>query len=115
MPVANFEDNALILSDEQGESLARAMGNGVACVLRGHGAVTVGDSPEKAMLNMIYLEEQARLNLAAVMTVGRNYSGIPAEQVGRFLESMQGSSQRQKIGQRLWEYLVEEAQTRTRR
>ena len=56
-----------IASDELGQKMARALGNGSALILRGHGSVTVGDSIEAACLNSINLEKAAEIQFMASM------------------------------------------------
>jgi ribulose-5-phosphate 4-epimerase/fuculose-1-phosphate aldolase len=53
--------------------------------MRGHGAVTVGDTPEDAVVQMMRLEEQAKLNVLAYQTVGAKYQGIPQDQVKEYI------------------------------
>ena len=113
-PVNTYGDNALISTNEQGEGLVKALGEASACLLRGHGAVTVADSPEKAMLNMMYLENQAKLNVYAYMAVGKDYPSIPDEQVQRYVSDLSARAQRSErrartSQQNLWDYLLEQA------
>lgn len=56
-----------IASDELGDKMARALGNGFALMLRGHGSVTVGDSIEAACLSSIALEKAAEIQFMASM------------------------------------------------
>lgn len=52
-------------SDELGEKMAHALGRGVAVVIRGHGAVTVGESIEAACMTAVSLEKTAELQFMA--------------------------------------------------
>jgi ribulose-5-phosphate 4-epimerase/fuculose-1-phosphate aldolase len=52
-------------SDELGEKMAHALGTGVAVVIRGHGAVTVGESIEAACMTAVSLERTAELQFMA--------------------------------------------------
>jgi ribulose-5-phosphate 4-epimerase/fuculose-1-phosphate aldolase len=47
--------------------MARALGKGFALIIRGHGAVTVGESIEAACLSAISLERTAELQFMACM------------------------------------------------
>jgi len=47
------------------EAVAGAIDQGPACLLEGHGAVTVGASMDEAMRRMLLLERVARLTIAA--------------------------------------------------
>ena len=60
-----FDDPALIITKEQGQGVAAELGKGIACQLRGHGIVIVGDSVEGATINAIALEKQAQLTYLA--------------------------------------------------
>lgn len=54
-------------SDELGERMARALGKDLALIIRGHGAVTVGDSIEAACINAVALEKTAEIQFMASM------------------------------------------------
>ena len=79
-----FPHSRLILSEEDGMQVVRAMGRSPALILRGHGAVTVGNSLEQSVMAMLHLEEQARLNWYAYCAVGRDYDGIPDADMDEF-------------------------------
>ena len=113
-PIMMYRDNALISTDEHGQGLVKALGTAPTCMLRGHGAVTVGDTPENAMLNMMYLEDQAKLNVYACMAVGKDYQGIPEEQIQQYVGNMakraqQAERRARTTVQNLWEHLTEQA------
>ena len=54
-------DIDLIHDKEQAESLARTLGNGSACLIRGNGALAVGTDIPHAVVHAIYLEEACRI------------------------------------------------------
>ena len=56
----------LVRSIEQGRDLAAALGNNTCALLRGHGAVVVGASIERAVLTAIYLQVNAKVLLQAL-------------------------------------------------
>lgn len=62
-----YDDPDLIRSDEGGDAVARALGSGRAVLLRGHGAVVVGDDVETCFTTSIWLEENAKKQLWASM------------------------------------------------
>ncbi len=62
-----YDDPDLIRSDEGGDEVARALGSGRAVLLRGHGAVVVGDDVETCFTTSIWLEENAKKQLWASM------------------------------------------------
>jgi ribulose-5-phosphate 4-epimerase/fuculose-1-phosphate aldolase len=61
-----FERTGQVESPERAAEIARLLGPAKAVLLRGHGAVVVGQSiPEVCMLSL-YLEESARLQVEAM-------------------------------------------------
>jgi ribulose-5-phosphate 4-epimerase/fuculose-1-phosphate aldolase len=64
-PIPVLDDPDLIKTPAQGDRLARALGAHRAVLIRGHGAVTVGESVQAAFLASLYLEENARHQLFA--------------------------------------------------
>lgn len=117
-PVKLYNNNALISTDEHGTDLVRSLGKANACLLRGHGAVTVADSCEVAVIRMMQLEEQARLNLYAFMAKGLGYEGIAKNQAKGYIQAASASLRRSGLseesirnqisGRSLWTYLVEQ-------
>lgn len=63
--VPTFERSVLVTDAALGDELASVLGSSAACLMRGHGVTAVGTSPEEAALNVIKLDELARLNLQA--------------------------------------------------
>lgn len=82
-----YPNNELICTDEQGDKVAKKMGKNNAILLRGHGAVTAGGGVEEAALNMINLEEQARMNYYTYL-LGRGAAGarIPQGQAKAYAD-----------------------------
>ena len=77
-PLPLYPRTKIITSEEEGQEVARLLGNGEACLLLGHGAVTVSASGvEGAVLAMAHLEHQARLNYLARCAAGPTYPSIP--------------------------------------
>lgn len=64
-PLPVYDEPDLITTMEQAEALARVLGDGKAVLMRGHGAVTVGASVEEVFAVSVYLEENAKKQLAA--------------------------------------------------
>lgn len=60
----------IIDTDDLGEGMARALGSAPACLLKGHGAVVVGESIPHAAVSSLYLERTAK-QLVAAATVGQ--------------------------------------------
>ncbi len=63
--VPTWDDPSLVLSDEQAAPLSRTLADKVACQMRGHGSVVVGETAERALLNCYSVEENARYQIAA--------------------------------------------------
>lgn len=76
-PLPVYPHVAPVLSDEEGMEVARLLGDASAVLLEGHGATTVGATLEHAVMNMINLEEQARMNWYAWCAAGPNHRYIP--------------------------------------
>lgn len=81
-----FEDMNLVSTDETGSEMASVLGNRSALLLKAHGAVTVGKNVEQATVNMIDLEEMAKMNLYCLAAAGPSFSGVALEEVERFVE-----------------------------
>ena len=91
-PLPVFPHVAPVLSDEDGSEVARLLGDGKAVLLEGHGATTTGQSLEEAVMGMINLEEQAKMNWYAYCAAGPQYRHIPDENVAE-LSKLAGASQ----------------------
>lgn len=78
-PLPVYPHNKIITTEEEGMEVATALGDGPAVLLLGHGAATVGASLEEAVMNMLGLEEQARMNWYAYCAAGPNHARIPEE------------------------------------
>ena len=63
MPV--YESSLKIVNHAQGADVAKTLGSNDVCHLRNHGIITVGDSVERAVINAIWLEHQAKLTMNA--------------------------------------------------
>ena len=81
-----FDDMNLISTDETGSEMAAALGQRSALLLKAHGAVTIGKTVEQATVNMIDLEEQARMNLYCLNTGGRDFPRVPSKEVEAFVK-----------------------------
>lgn len=62
-----FEGLGLIVTDELGNALAKALGDNRAIILRAHGAVTVGQDIPDCVTTMVGLEDMARFQVEAMM------------------------------------------------
>jgi L-ribulose-5-phosphate 4-epimerase len=81
-----FDDMNLISTDETGSDMAAALGARSALLLKAHGAVTVGRNVEQATVNMIDLEEQARMNVYCLNIGGPDFPRVPTREVEAFVK-----------------------------
>ena len=63
--VPTWDDPRLVLNDAMAADLSKTLGDKLACQMRGHGSVVLGETPEVALMNCISIEENARLQIAA--------------------------------------------------
>ena len=75
--VPNFEIRAfaegtdlLVKTPYLGQALAKTLGRSPAALMRGHGAVAVGENLPRAVGRAIYLEMSARMQLEATLLAG---------------------------------------------
>jgi L-fuculose-phosphate aldolase len=73
-----FTGRSQIESDEDGDALGEALGDGSAILLPGHGIVTVGESVEQACMLTASLDEKAKILFYALLLgkVPREYSEL---------------------------------------
>jgi len=71
----------LVRTSAAGRSLAAALGDGAACLLLGHGVVTVGSNPVQAVLRALDIDELARVTVA-VAGLGGQPDDVPEEDRG---------------------------------
>jgi ribulose-5-phosphate 4-epimerase/fuculose-1-phosphate aldolase len=76
-PLPMYPHVKTIQTDEEGMEVATLMQGGKALLLQGHGATTTGHNLEESVMNMLHLEEQARMNYYALSALGPNYPSIP--------------------------------------
>ena len=77
--------------------MAVALGPRSALLLKAHGAVTVGHTVEQATVNMIDLEEQARMNFYCLSADGPDFPRVSASEVEAFVKF-----RREKLHELLW-------------
>src|ERR1043166_8915543 len=65
--LATYPRSITVSSEKLGEEFSRAMGNKQACLMRGHGITSLGDSVEQATLTAIKLNEIAEVNYRAAL------------------------------------------------
>jgi len=62
-----FAGGLKVQSKEQGAAVAACLGDAVACLLKNHGVLVTGNSVEDAVLNTIWLENQAKITFLATL------------------------------------------------
>jgi ribulose-5-phosphate 4-epimerase/fuculose-1-phosphate aldolase len=76
-PLPVYPHVAPVITDAEGLALAETLGAAKAVLLEGHGATTVGATLEEVVMNMINLEEQAKMNWYAAAAAGPEHRRIP--------------------------------------
>jgi 3-hydroxy-2-methylpyridine-4,5-dicarboxylate 4-decarboxylase len=79
-----FEGTGQVESPERAAEIAQILGPAKAVILRGHGAVVVGQSIREACILALYLEESARLHAEALkLGMPRYVSPQEAERIAK--------------------------------
>jgi ribulose-5-phosphate 4-epimerase/fuculose-1-phosphate aldolase len=98
-----FEDANLINTADRGEAIAELLGSDSAVVLRGHGVVVVGATPEEALARYVCAEENARIQYKALSI------GTPHVMRGEELLRVRRDTWTPSIVQKHWHYHEETA------
>jgi HCOMODA/2-hydroxy-3-carboxy-muconic semialdehyde decarboxylase len=99
-----FGDTDMLINTlPMGHSLAKTLGQGRTVLIRGHGAVVVGEDIRNMVIASVYLKENAELVLTA-RSLGKLYYLTPGEvqKTGAMLRS-------QLATDRAWDYYVARA------
>lgn len=96
-----YDDPALVRDLARAAAVAGALADSLAIVLRGNGAVTVGAGVREATCHAFFLEDAARVELAALAT-GEAPTPYTAEQAAR-----RGAADA-SLYARMWEFLLGE-------
>ena len=97
-----YDKPHLIRTDELGDELAESLGGARAALMRGHGAVVVGESVEAVFTACIWFEENAKKLLTARQIQG-NIKAFSREEV----ERMKRDLWRPETILKTWDYYVE--------
>lgn len=73
-----FEGLGLIVTNELGDAVAKALGDSRSVILRAHGAVSVGKDIPDCVTTMVSLEEMAKFQVEAMM-IGKPRTFTPEE------------------------------------
>jgi ribulose-5-phosphate 4-epimerase/fuculose-1-phosphate aldolase len=76
-PLPMYPHVKTIQSDAEGMEVATLFQGSKALLLQGHGATTTGNDLEEAVMHMLQLEEQARMNYYALSALGPDYPAKP--------------------------------------
>ena len=98
----------LVKTPYLGEALARTLGAKPAALLRGHGAVVVGESLARSVGRSIYLEQNARMQMQAMLIAG------PGGQITYMDESEVNASMPAQNYNRAWPMWREKALARVK-
>lgn len=77
-PLPMYPHAKTVVTDDEGEEVARLIAGHKIVLLQGHGATTIGASLEEAVMNMLHLEEQARMNFWGLSALGPDYPSLAA-------------------------------------
>ncbi|GFE90530.1 class II aldolase/adducin family protein [Steroidobacter agaridevorans] len=97
-----WDDPQLLRDDEQARKFAVALGQQRAILMRGNGAVIVGEALEAAVVLTWYLEDAARVELDC-LAAGLADEGLLTEQDAKQRATWSG-----RILERMWDYLTAE-------
>ncbi|MBI4529258.1 MAG: class II aldolase/adducin family protein [Deltaproteobacteria bacterium] len=81
-----LDEMNLISTDETGSATASLLGGRSALLLKAHGAVTVGKTVEQATVNIIDLEEMAKMNVHCLAAGGPDFPMVSPEEVKAFID-----------------------------
>ena len=95
-----WDDPQLLRSDQSAAMLARQLGNAAAIIMRGNGAVVVGNTLQQAVVLTWYLEDMARIDLA-----GRA-AGLAEAPTLTARAAAQRAIWSGAILERMWDYLI---------
>jgi ribulose-5-phosphate 4-epimerase/fuculose-1-phosphate aldolase len=102
-PIPVYQDPALIHTNEQGDAVAKTLGDRDAAILRGHGSIVVGESIEWTFAGCVDLEESAtRLCFASLLGPVRFYAEDEANRVAK-------GRRRMAVIQKVWDHYVAKA------
>ena len=98
-----FPRSILIDTAALGAELAESLGDGNACLMRGHGITTVGRSVEQATLRAIKLEALATVTWQ-LHAAGTAVAVLPEEEIASFTKRSQGAGVIPGGGRWLWRH-----------
>lgn len=100
--VPYWTDPGLIRNDPAAVGVADILGNASAVVVNVNGAVTAGESPEQALTLAWFLEDAARVELAALSAGLADRPTQMSDEQAKMRATWQG-----RIAERMWEFLTD--------
>ena len=97
-----WDDPRMVLDDAGAIALSKALGKHVACQMRGHGSVVVGESAELCLQTCTFMEENAQYQLDAELLGG--YKPFPPEIWESLSAQRRGAATRGGGSTLLWNY-----------
>jgi ribulose-5-phosphate 4-epimerase/fuculose-1-phosphate aldolase len=104
--IPTWDNPALVLSDEAASALSKALGPHVACQMRGHGSVVVGETAEDCLQNCTFIEENAQYQIDAEALGGAK--PFAPEVWDRIVTQRRAGTGGTQLLWRYWEQIVEE-------
>jgi ribulose-5-phosphate 4-epimerase/fuculose-1-phosphate aldolase len=92
--VPTWDDPRMVLDDESALALSKTVGKAMACQMRGHGSVVLGEVAETCLQACIFMEENAQFQIDAEALGGckpfpkEMWDGIAAQRRGRFASNL---------------------------
>ena len=103
--IPTWDDPRLVMSDESASALSRALGQSIACQMRGHGSVVVGETPELCLQACTFIEENAQHQIDAEALGGAK--PFPREIWDALAAQRRGTTGAQLLWN-YWEQIVDE-------
>jgi L-ribulose-5-phosphate 4-epimerase len=100
--VPTWDDPRLVLDDTAAMGLSKALGKHVACQMRGHGSVVVGETAETCLQACTFMEENARYQIDAEALGG--HKPFPKEIWDGLVAQRRGSATGGGGSNLLWNY-----------
>jgi len=104
--IPTWDNPGLVLDDENARALSLTLGGHVACQMRGHGSVVVGETAELCLQHCLVIEENARYQIDAAALGG--IRPFPAGVWDRMAEQRRAGFGAAPLIWNYWQQIVEE-------
>lgn len=104
--IPTWDDPRLVLTDEAASTLSRTLGKHVACQMRGHGSVVVGETPELCLQACTFIEENAQYQIDAEALGGAK--PFPKEIWDQLVAQQSSGTGGTQLLWNYWQQIVEE-------